>query len=1258
MAGIILRWVIIIIGILGVAQAQGELKGEVKGNDGQPAPFASIQLMRDGVQVKGTSADIDGKYFITGIDVGSYNIVYQSVGYGKKTINNVLIQNGKTTMMNDVILEIGKNLDPIVIDDRQKDDPPIFNKGDVVDGIVITKAQILVAPTGDPLRMITNMPGITSTNGEIGSVRGSRTPFTVFVDGVKLRGFNSIPGINRMGVEEVQLITGGVPVKYGDVTGGIIEVTTRSISPRYFGGIEGRTSQLLDKWGHYYFNGILGGPLIRKRLSAEDRKYDPKAKGRPVVGFLMTVEGGYDQDPNPLNGGSWKIKDEVLERLINEPLRLAPAGQSGTRMNAEYLRMSDFKHIDTRQNVSSKYLNIQGKLDFKFSRNTMLKAGGFVNLKQYYGSSDNATYDNILLNWGNNALTEEVNWNIYGKFVQRFDSDDTSHTRKSLLKNSEISLQADYVKGYLKRGDANLGNRFFDYGYVGKFTTYRKPTYAYGYDAKSDVSGWLFTGYQDTLVTFDPGTVNPLSSTITSQYYTFYNTTAGNYDNFANLQNKGAIINGQQPRNVYSLWNNIGTNYNNYTINDNSQFRVVFNGTTTIKDHLLLIGFEFEQRKDRAYSIQPVKLWTLARQYTNFHLGTIDTSNPSLVYHNGTYQDTVNYTALYQADPNRPGFGLGQTFFDWNLRQKLGYSASSLDHIDVDALDPSLLSLTMFSADELLNQGDNLVSYYGYDVYGNPIDNGSLEDFFLATDQYGNKTRPIAPFTPIYMAGYISDKFTFKDIVFSIGIRVDYFDANQKMLKDKYSLYQTRTAGDLTPNELGDQNLAANIQDNWVVYVDDKNNPQNVLGYRDGDVWYNAQGQQINDPSQLRTASGRAQPLLVDATSDVLTNPNSGLLNAFTDYKPQVNIMPRIAFSFPISDRTQFTAYYDVLTQRPGNAVRLNPLDYFFWDNSAYNRSGVFFNNPALRPEKTTDFSLGFRQALNDERTVVFKVNAFYREMRDYIALVKVVEAYPRSYGTWANIDFGTVKGLSFEFLISKRNYYLSSSYTLQFADYTGSSNTSALNLVNSGQPNLRTTIPSNYDRRHNFTAFFSWNFGNPKGANSDYLGPRSPKTGIMEAIFQNLGFSLTLRGGSGTPYSRQSNFTATQTGGGQSSLLGSINGARYPWQFNVDMQIYKNFHFKLGGKKGKSDPGKIQPATLQIYLMAENLFDIQNTINVYAATASATDDGYLTAPQYQPFINSQVDPQSFRDLYTMSVNDPRNYSLPRRMRIGAIFSF
>jgi hypothetical protein len=59
------------------------------------------------------------------------------------------------------------------------------------------------------------------------------------------------------------------------------------------------------------------------------------------------------------------------------------------------------------------------------------------------------------------------------------------------------------------------------------------------------------------------------------------------------------------------------------------------------------------------------------------------------------------------------------------------------------------------------------------------------------------------------------------------------------------------------------------------------------------------------------------------------TDPDAPLTsNAFSDYEPQVNVMPRVSFSFNISDEAVFFAHYDILTQRPTSNVRFSPIDY------------------------------------------------------------------------------------------------------------------------------------------------------------------------------------------------------------------------------------------------------------------------------------------------------------------------------------------
>jgi outer membrane receptor protein involved in Fe transport len=94
--------------------------------------------------------------------------------------------------------------------------------------------------------------------------------------------------------------------------------------------------------------------------------------------------------------------------------------------------------------------------------------------------------------------------------------------------------------------------------------------------------------------------------------------------------------------------------------------------------------------------------------------------------------------------------------------------------------------------------------------------------------------------------------------------------------------------------------------------------------------------------------------------------------------------MPRLAFSFPISEDAGFFAHYDVLYQRPPSNSFSSALDYYFFqDISRINPDGEALNNPNLKPVRTVDYEVGFQQKVSE--TMAMKVSAYYKEMKDLI---------------------------------------------------------------------------------------------------------------------------------------------------------------------------------------------------------------------------------------------------------------------------------
>lgn len=1218
----------------------GTLKGKVTDVDSkEPLPFVNIVVMLNGKQVTGSNTDFDGEYTVKPIEPGTYDVLFSYVGYNSKQISGVKINANKISFL-DAALSSGIQLEEVEVVEYKT---PLIDKDGGASGGTVTKEDIEKMPGRTAESIAVTVAGVNDagTGGGI-SVRGARTDGTwYYIDGIKVRGSTALP---KSAIEEISVITGGVPANYGDATGGIINITTRGASSFYFGGVEVITSGFksgekavgLDSYGYNLVEGFLSGPLFWKKNEQGERD-------RPLLGFFVSANYNSVVDPRPTFGGVNRITDEALQGILATPLRpfITDEGEvNGTTRNAEFLLGDSFEKIDTRLNVNSRNMSLAGKIDVSTTPTINLTFGGSANFNQ----SNAFSYGNMLMNWENNAEVTQLDWRAYGRFSQRFvDSEEESEA--SALKNVFYSVMIDYSRTYDRSWDPTHQDDFFKYGHLGTFDLSTRIPFGPVLDQFGNLDYYERNGELEELyVAFTPSEFNPDLASINNQYFNLFPNDqlsaeqiqflqdnpnsfvqTGAYTNLLEIQQGGALLNGQTPNGVYGLWSFPGTPNNGFSEFTNTQARISATGSADIGDHAVQIGFEYEQRRDAGFSLAPVGLWTLARLNTNFHIQEIDTSSIAYQFQIGQ-NDYIVYDRL-----NTPG---DQRSIDRNLRIALGLDPNGDDFVNVDALNPEIFTLDMFSADELLNQGNNLVNYYGYNHFGERESAiPTLNDFFTDRDENGFLTRPIAPYQPIYVAGFIMDKFAFDDIIFNVGIRVDRFDANQPVPKDPFVIAEAFTAGEVS--QFGSH--PTNIGDDFVVYVDNLNDPSGITGYRDGNTWYNAQGTVIDDPKLIATESDNPSPYLKDLT--VLEGGFEGLsANAFKDYEPQVNIMPRIAFSFPISDEALFFAHYDILTQRPTEANRFNPIDYLYMDDR-----NVLLSNPALKPTRTIDYELGFQQVLT--RTSSLKISGFYRELRDMIQVRNFAGAYPRSYRAFDNLDFGTVKGLSVSYDLRRTgNVWMRASYTLQFADGTGSNSQTAISLINAGFPNLRNVAPFDYDQRHRFNVTLDYRYGEGQ----DYNGP----VWFGKQIFANTGVNFIGILGSGTPYTAAA-IAFPVTGEISPTTSGSINGSRLPWQFALSAQLDRNFTLKLGGEEDKP-----KTANLNIYLWVTNLLNTQNILGVYRFTGVPDDDGYLATAQYQPQINSQVSPASFRNYYSMFVDNPFNLGAPRTIRLGAKLDF
>ncbi len=1252
--------------ISNVFAQNGKLTGRVYDKENKEAlPYAAVKIFSGGAIKGGGVSDFDGKFSIAPITPGTYTIEVSSVGYNKYVIEKFTIGFEETKKIDFALTSSSTTTEAVEIVAYKE---PLIGV-DNGEKVSLSAEQIAKIPTRNVNSMIATQANVYSADDGGGvNIKGMRTgDNAVFINGIRQFG-TSLPPAEA--ISELSIVAGGIPAQYGDALGGIISITTKTAAQKFSFGVQGETSSLFDKW-HYNFAGInASGPIIKRK--EETLADGTKTEGRTLLGFFGAVQytSNYDNDPSALP--IYKAKSGTLDSLRDKPQRRLP-GTSSYTGRANFFNKNNFDQIKARPNVGDRNIQSNFNFDFQPSENMILTLGGNINyaFSKIGPNEDNGennpnpnSYQN-LFNFSNNGNREDLNYNTFLRFRQTFNTGiaDTG----SLLKNVYYQIQADYVRRNIKSYDPRFDDRLNEYNYVGKFNI---KTQNINWPSQAPARTLTFRGVDDAgniftkdsvftsrpsrqivfqnepqSITFEPSTINPDLTAINKQIFE-ENTIVNDFQLFG----FNGFLNGPTGRGIADqgyFYPALGKSQVNFSRSRDEQYRLSFQAAAEIKNHTIKIGAEFEQRIIRNYSTSG-SLFGRARQQINGHLTS------------GTAGENIRVDSSIVSDPIDPNFGKtllrvyrtpfvnplvdgslkhqGQSDFDFNFRQRNGIPVG--EEIFLDSYLPSSFSINDFSVSNILDNGNQpFAAWEGYSAYGSLAKRTSFFDFFKDT-----VNRPIDAFRPLYYAGFIEDKFEIGDLILRLGLRVDAFDVNMPVLKDKYTFTKLTTAKDFYTN--ANRTKPASVGNDWAVYV---NNPARnfngsnynefqVVGYRNGDTWYDQNGLETSNPASLEV-NGSVNPFFDNFTvkeeyQKTLQRTNGITIDAYQDFKPQINLMPRVSFSFPLSEEALFYAHYDILTQRPlgvddnGSIQQnyANPLDYY---RLSINNGG-FINNPNLKPQKKIDYALGFQQALNSRSSL--KLSAFYSEIKDLIQVINVNYAYPIRYQTSGNQDFSVVKGLSLQYDLRKSdNFTASASYTLSFAE--GSASNFAGALLNTSTPNLRNTTPLNFDQRHALKLNFDYRYG--PGEGPEILGATP---------FENVGLNATFYTGSGTPF--------TQDGsqwGGKYQVKGSINGSRLPWNNRTSVRIDKSFILQSPGKRAHN---------INVYLYVQNLFNAQNVLSVYSRTSSATDDGFLASSFGQNLGSQQPNPDSYAMFYNMAIMNPDNISLPRRFRLGVSYNF
>jgi len=213
---------IIILPIITAAQTSGSISGYVYNeNDSTTIPGAQIYI-KTGQKIYGAISDQRGFFRIKPVEPGTYTVVFTFSGLDTVRLSGTVVNADLNTDLHKIYLP-PRTLGIINI---------VYHKNLIdEDGatiITLESKTLQVLPTKGDIKMILKyMSSDFYVDDRTRQVyfRGSRAGTSAYyLDGMRVDDIK-LPG---MGVGSMQIYSGGVPAKYGDFTGGVIVVETKS----------------------------------------------------------------------------------------------------------------------------------------------------------------------------------------------------------------------------------------------------------------------------------------------------------------------------------------------------------------------------------------------------------------------------------------------------------------------------------------------------------------------------------------------------------------------------------------------------------------------------------------------------------------------------------------------------------------------------------------------------------------------------------------------------------------------------------------------------------------------------------------------------------------------------------------------------------------------------------------------------------------------------------------------------------------------
>ncbi len=222
----------------GFVIAQGSIAGTVT-DAATGEAIIGTNVVIQGTQI-GASTDIEGKFLISNVTAGTYNLQVSSVTYKTHLIPDVIVENGKRSTIDVKLSEDVSELKEVVVTGTRQIDNDFALMSSIRDSKLVVSGisaeMISKSPDRDAAEVIKRVPGVSIMGGRFVVIRGLSERYNVtMLHGAyapsmeadkRSFAFDIIPSGQ---IDQMLVFKSPSPELPGDFAGGVVKISTKGI---------------------------------------------------------------------------------------------------------------------------------------------------------------------------------------------------------------------------------------------------------------------------------------------------------------------------------------------------------------------------------------------------------------------------------------------------------------------------------------------------------------------------------------------------------------------------------------------------------------------------------------------------------------------------------------------------------------------------------------------------------------------------------------------------------------------------------------------------------------------------------------------------------------------------------------------------------------------------------------------------------------------------------------------------------------------